>query len=61
MIAAEGGHREIVRCIIEEYTDVDINKVDSKEGNTVLHHLAINGMVEEAKLVFDKNDRLALK
>jgi ankyrin repeat protein len=45
MLAAEHKHSEIFTYIVEEYPSVDINKVDSRLGNTVLHHLAQNGQV----------------
>lgn len=61
MLAAENNLPEISNYILDQFPDVDINKIDSRLGNNLLHHLVRHGQRDLAAVIFEKNDRLALK
>jgi ankyrin repeat protein len=61
MLAAEHKFFDIFSYILEQFPEVDITKVDSRLGNTVLHLLCIHEQLDLAKTILAKNDRLALQ
>lgn len=49
MLAVEGNHSDIAKYLLDEYADIDVLKIDSLLGNTVLHWACINNNVELAQ------------
>ena len=61
MLAIEHERDEITKHIIENYSDVDLEKQDIKDGNSALHIACLKEDTHIVKFIFDRRPRLCLK
>jgi ankyrin repeat protein len=61
MLSIEHERDDITKYIIDTYADIDLDKVDIKDGNTALHIACLKGNYDIAQYIFSRRPRLCLK
>ena len=61
MLAIEHERDDIVNFLMDTFKTLDLDKQDSKDGNTTLHIACLKENVEIATRIFNQRPRLCLK
>lgn len=61
MLSIEHEREAITKYIMEAFPNVDLDKQDIKDGNSVMHIACVKEDTEVVQFIFDRRPRLCLK